>query len=347
MQTTRQWKRAAQVVLGKSGTGLLIERLRMSFEVTKSADKTPNEATIKIYNLTQAHEAQIKDEFADVMLSAGYEGALRMLFRGNITGVYKYREGKDRILEIQAGDGDADYRAAVMNETLAAGTTNAQVIDRAVGSFQGVGKTQKGYTQVQERTRLRGKVLSGATRNVLSDLARASGARWSIQDGQLVLVAASGVLPDEAIVINAQTGMVGAPELSDKGVSIKCLLNPLLKIHGAVKLHNNSIKQQSRPKAAAAAKEQQQPKKEPMRMDPDGLYKVIELKHKGDNRGSDWVSELTAIGINQPAPKASAKQARGEKQGKAVPKAGTTAGTNQEKPNQAQGKLQSILSRIF
>ncbi len=44
---------------------------------------------------------------------------------------------------------------------------------------------------------------------------------------------------------------------------------------------------------------------------------------------------------------ASAKQARGEKQGKAVPKAGTTAGTNKEKLNQAQGKLQSILSRIF
>lgn len=303
--SVRQWKRHAQVVIGKAGSGLLVENLRVHFEVSKTVKSAPNVAVIKIFNLSPINEAKIKNEFDEVLLNAGYEGALRLVFRGNIKHVYRYRDKSDYITEIEAGDGDKDFRSATMNETLAAGTTNAQLVDRAVGSFKTTGGTTKGAVQINDRARLRGKVISGNTRDVLHDVARESGANWSIQDGQLVIVKANGVLPDEAIVITADTGMLGAPEINDKGIAVKCLLNPQLRVNGAIKLDNNGIKAK-RQKAQALGKKQED-QKEPVRLDPDGIYKVLKITHKGDTRGQDWVSEIECIGLDQPIPESRSK----------------------------------------
>lgn len=305
-ESTRQWKRKVQVVIGKAGNGLLVENLRVKFEVAKTVESAPNVAVIKIYNLSPTNEARIKNEFDEVLLNAGYDGAMQLVFRGNIKHVYRYREVNDYITEIEAGDGDKDFRKAVINETLAAGTGTGALVDRAVGTFKGVGGTTKGTVQVAEKTRLRGKVVSGNTRDVLNDVARESGANWSIQDGQLTIVSANGVLPNEAVVITAETGMLKAPEINDKGIAVKCLMNPQLRVNGAIKLDNNGIKAK-RVKAQALAtkreKEETTPK-EPVRLDPDGIYKVLKLTHKGDTRGQDWVSEIECIGLDQPIPDA-------------------------------------------
>ena len=303
--SVRQWQRRAQVVIGKKGSGLLVENLRIQFDVSKTVESAPNVAVIKIFNLSPINEAKIKNEFDEVLLNAGYEGALRLVFRGNIKHVYRYRDKSDYITEIEAGDGDKDFRTATMNETLAAGTTNAQLVDRAVGSFKTTGGTTTGAVQINDRARLRGKVISGNTRDVLHDVARESGANWSIQDGQLVIVKANGVLPDEAIVITADTGMLGAPEINDKGIAVKCLLNPQLRVNGAIKLNNNGIKAK-RQKAQALGKKQED-QKEPVRLDPDGIYKVLKITHKGDTRGQDWVSEIECIGLDQPIPESRSK----------------------------------------
>jgi hypothetical protein len=295
---SRQWGRVAQVLIGKGGTGLLVENLRITFEVTKTVDATPNAAVIKIYNLHPDNEAKIKTEFDEVLLSAGYHGAVRMVFRGNIKHVYRYREKNEIITEIDAGDGDRDFLGAVINETLAAGTTVNQLVDRAVGTF--TGGTKKGVTQVDDRQRLRGKVVSGNTRTVLGNIARESGAAWSIQDGQLQIVKTNGLLPGTAFVLTSETGMLGAPEVNDKGIAVKCLLNPQIGANTAIKLDNNGIKAK-RQKALALAKKIEK-EKDPVRLDPDGIYKVLKVTHKGDTRGADWTSEIECIGLDQPIP---------------------------------------------
>lgn len=308
--SVRQWKRRVQLVIGKAGAGLMIENLRVQFEVAKTVESAPNTAIIKIYNLHPDNEAKIKNEFDEVLLNAGYEGALRLVFRGNIKHVYRYREGNDYITEIEGGDGDKDFRQAVMNETLAAGTTTGQLVDRAVGTFKSTGGTAKGHVQVAERGRIRGKVISGNTRTVLDDVARESAANWSIQDGQLVIVSTNDVLPGQAVVIRADTGMLGAPEINDKGIAVKCLMNPTLRVNGAIKLDNNGIKAKRQQAQALATKREKQETNAPVgrenqqlvRLDPDSIYKVLKLTHKGDNRGQEWVSEIECIGLDQPIP---------------------------------------------
>jgi hypothetical protein len=309
--SVRQWMRRAQVVIGKKGVGLMVENLRIAFEVTKTVEAAPNIAVIKIYNLHPDNEAKIKNEYEEVLLNAGYEGAMQLVFRGNIRHVYRYREGNDYITEIEAGDGDKDFRTAVMNETLAAGTTNSQLVNRAVGTFNGVGGTTKGHVQVDDRARLRGKVISGNTRDVLNDVSRESGANWSIQDGQLTIVSTNDVLPGQATLIRADTGMLGAPEINDKGIVVRCLMNPMIRVNGALQLDNNGIKAKRQQANALATQRERSETNAPLgreneelvRLDPDGIYKVLKVTHRGDTRGKDWLSESECIGLDQPIPK--------------------------------------------
>ena len=291
-----QFKRVCQVIVGKSGKGVLIESLRIEFEIIKNFDSEPNYAIIKIYNLSPDNENKIKNEYDDVIINAGYKDESRLIFRGNIKHVYRYRKENDFITEIEAGDGDKDFRNSIMNETLAAGTTNQQIVERAVKSF---GTTIKGEIQLTERQRFRGKVISGNTRKVLADLSQESGANWSIQDGQLQIIKVGAFLKDVAIVINSQTGMLSTPEINDKGIAVKCLLNPQIRINGRIKLDNNLIKaKRIKPKSLANERQKKESKpKTPIRLDPDGIYKVLKLTHKGDTRGNDWITEIECVSI--------------------------------------------------
>lgn len=302
MADSRQWKRVAQVVIGKGGSGLLVESLRVQFEVVKTIDAAPNTALIRIFNLSPTNEARIKNEFDEVLLNCGYQDAVRLVFRGNIKHVYRYRDGNDYITEIEAADGDRAYRTAIVNETLAAGTTNRQLIDRLVGTMPGANATP--YVGIPDKGRIRGKVITGNTRDALGEIARDADANWSIQDGRLVIVPAQGLMDGEAVVIRADTGMLGAPEVNDKGITVKCLLNPQLRINGAVQLDNNDIKRKKEKVGAVEGTGQRvvedpaQLPTGPIRLDPDGLYKLIKVTHKGDTRANDWFSESVCIALD-------------------------------------------------
>src|SRR5687768_16811984 len=285
--SVRQWKRVANVIVGKGGAGLSVTDNRISFEINKTVDSIPNSAVIRIYNLAPDNEIKIRDEYNEIILNGGYLESPKLIFRGSIINVSRYRDGVDRIVEIHAGDGDQDYRTATVQATLAAGTKNAQIIDKIVQSFK---STIRGAISIPEVARIRGKVISGNSRDILDMLAAETGSHWSIQDGELQVISANDVKPGIAVVVTSETGMLGAPERNDRGIGVKTLLNPEIVINGAIKLDNNGIRKrvQTARTLATARETQEKAPKPPVRLDPDGIYKVIRVKHVGDTRGEEW-----------------------------------------------------------
>jgi len=305
--------RECEVVIGvaSAGSGLSVRDLRIQFEITKTIGRVPNTCEIKIYNLSPDNEAKIKGEFDEVLVNAGYKGHALLIFRGNIRRTFRYRDGNDYIMQIDAADGDKDFRKSIVNTTLAAGSSSAQLLDHVVGTFS---STKRGHAVIKDRARLRGRVISSPSRDVLDDIAAESDAHWSIQDGVLEIVPVDSTLPTEAIVLRSDTGLLGAPEVDDKGIKAKCLLNPAIRVNGKVQLDNNDlrakIKIEHEKKASTVTHRvtSAKTKKELARLDPDGIYKVVKLVHKGDNRGSDWTTEVhcTALAKTIPAGKRAA-----------------------------------------
>ena len=133
----RQWLRRCSLLVGpKEGDALELGELRVAFTVKVSEQETPNSASIRVYNLSEATAGRIRKEFTRVILQAGYQGNCSVIFDGNITKVALGQEGGpgagknggegeglDTCLEISAGDGDRAYNYALVNTSLAAGST--------------------------------------------------------------------------------------------------------------------------------------------------------------------------------------------------------------------------------
>lgn len=299
-----QWNRVCQVIVGDAGTGVLVEPpLKIEFNVKKTVGRTPNTCLLKLYNLSPDTENRIKGEYTEVILNAGYEGSAGLLFRGNIRHTFAYRDGNDRIVEIDAADGDRDFQRSTVNTTLAAGTSTADLIAHVLGTFK---STVRGHITLKDRKRIRGRVVSGMARDVLDDVAAESGANWSIQDGALHIVPTDGYLPTEAVVLTSETGLLGAPEIDDKGIKVRCLLNSKIAVNGKVWLDNNDIKlkvkKQHESKPGAHAKTPKHKAAQVARLDPDGIYKVIEIEYRGDTRGRDWFCDLRCLGLDKAIP---------------------------------------------
>lgn len=265
----RQFGRQLRLEIGNATSGIAISNLRVAFEFQKSIDAKPNPGRIRVWNLNRDHMHQIlTGQYDRARLAVGYS-ELRTIFAGDIIKPRVKREGLDFIIDLECGDGDIDYQTARVATTLKAGATDTQIVGELAKTMT---RTSKGAIDVPVTRALpRGKVLVGNTRDVLSKVATNNGADWSVQDGELIMLPAGRVLPGELVLLSQETGMIGAPEATDNGLELACLLNPALRVGGMVTVR--SILDYF-----------------------DGDYKIVNLRSSGDILGGDWTSKLVVVG---------------------------------------------------
>lgn len=297
------WFRRYQLIVGTQGQGISIDNfgtkpaLRIKFEIIKSLQKEPNSATIDIFNLSPATTNSMQNEYTDVTLNAGYDGAVKLLYAGSIQFASHFTDKTEVITELVCGDGDKHFRNGFVNKTFAKGTTDEQIVDYCITQLPGL---TKGPMQLNASGTLRGRSFSKMAHELLDEIARTNGCNWSIQDGQLHMVRADAMLnPNQAIVLTATTGLLEAAERTDKGISAKCQLDPRIAINTAIKLDNASIRTKQTQKARNLAKATST---QPVALNKDGIYKVFKLKHSGDTRDTDWSTEVLCVGLGQPIP---------------------------------------------
>jgi|WetSurMetagenome_2_1015567.scaffolds.fasta_scaffold238956_2 hypothetical protein len=282
------------VVFGTDLNGLDLSFLRIKFNVKRSDTMTPNIADIRVYNLELLTALRIKDEFKRVILQAGYPGNFGVIFQGNIKQVILGRESAtDTFIDIVAGDGDHAYNFAIVNSTLAQGTTQTDQLNAATTAMTQKGVTQ-GYVGSFPTSSLpRGKVMFGNARDYLKDIASTSDKSWSIQDEKITMIPKKGYAPGERVVLTSKTGMIGTPQQTNEGVNIKCLLNPNLQIGGRVEINNASVQDfkinLAVPNSAANT---------PAPYTSDGVYYILVVEHQGDTRGTEWYSNLITLNMD-------------------------------------------------
>jgi len=113
-------------------------------------------------------------------------------------------------------------------------------------------------------------------------------------------VPVDGVLPTQAIVIRADTGMLKAPEVGNKGIKVWCQLNPAIKPGGKIHLNNNDLHEHIRTERERKSGVPKRKTKAIARLDPDGIYRVDKVTHRGDTRDNEWVSEIVCSALGTP-----------------------------------------------
>lgn len=277
------------LVTSDTGEGLDFSMLRVKFAIKKTDAQTPNTADIRIYNVNKATASRLRKEFTRISLQAGYAPNPGIIFSGNIKQVRIGAEsGTDTFVDIAAADGDQGYNEAVVSTTLAAGASHHDQIAIAAKPMAPTGAIVAHSGNVLPR----GKVMYGMARDYLRLSAKALNASWSIQDGVIQFIALTGVLPDQMVMLNSKTGLVGTPEQTGDGVKARCLLNPLLKIGGTMHINEFDVREAALPDATKSATPTNL-----VSIERDGVYRLYIVEHTGDTHGQDWYSDLTCLGV--------------------------------------------------
>lgn len=294
-----QYLRQISLKIGNDTEALDLSDLRIRFSVRRGDVTTPNSADIRVYNVSDetARKSQLR-EFERVVLQAGYAGNYGVIFDGTIKQVRRGRESQtDTYLDITAADGDSAYNFAVMNVSLAAGSTPDDHLQACLQAMASRGITMGEKPNLPTNKLPRGKVMFGMVRDHLDTLAKSTDTSWSFQDGQLTLIPNTAYLPGEAVVVNSATGMVGLPEQTQNGITVKMLLNPSVKIGRRLQIDNKSI-QRIRYSPAELDTAKTMLMLEQIKIDADGFYKVLVANHVGDTRGNEWYTDVIGISID-------------------------------------------------
>lgn len=299
---TELYLRQVSLIVGDAdGAGLELSEFSLNFEVKQNDLQSPNTLYARVFNLSEQTANKIQKEFTKVVLRAGYEGAFGVIFSGTVTYVRRGRmNGTDTFLDIYGSDGDKAYNWSVVNKTLAAGSTPKTRVEALLDSLRADQVTPGNVPEFEERQFPRGVVLFGATKDALRTETESLSASWSIQNGRCEIVPLDSYIPGEAIVLNAQTGLVGMPERSENGISLRCLINPNIKVGGRIQLDNSTIQGYnfdqryvtlSNVNADVFSK-----------TDDKGFYKVLVINHVGTTRANDYYSDIICVALDVSVP---------------------------------------------
>ena len=303
----RQYDRALTLSVGGSSLATLAgnpdNSLRVRFKLLQRNVQAPNRAQIIISNLSSATCAGLvaklqppKTETVMVELSAGYLDNSGLLFKGNATQFLNGRESPtDTIFQIYAGDGDLAYNHGVISKSLAKGSTPKDHFDAFLQALQPMGITQ-GYIPTDLLTKFkypRGVAFAGMVKDHLRTLALSNGCQWSIQNGALQMVPASGYVPGSPFVMNSTSGMIGMPTQTLQGIMVRCLINPQINLAegNLVKIAQADIQQAVLSQDYTGATQNSLVPT----LASDGIYRVLEIETVGDTRGKDWYMDLTCL----------------------------------------------------
>lgn len=264
--------------------------LRCTFDVDKDLTGHPNTAGIRIFNLTEDHRnailAKANKQAMRVRLDAGYEDNCPRLFEGDIRLVDVERSGPDAALYIEAGDGDIPARNARIYRSWGPGSP-AETVLRDVAKALGVGEgnlstvIRGAVLEGWGPTFTQGTAAAGSAVKKMTSLCRSCGLEWSIQDGNLQLLARGASLDRTAVVISQDTGLIGNPQhvslLNRSGkpgkknrsgvIKVKTLMIPDLFPGRKIEMRALEI---------------------------TGFYTVQKAKYSGDSAGNEWYIDLEA-----------------------------------------------------
>lgn len=301
----QQYLRSCQlVVYGSNLNGLDLSNLRIKFSVKQSDSQNPNTADIRVYNVSNETALSMLINLnpppgigfstpGRVILQAGYQANFGVIFQGNIKQIILGRESAtDTFVDIVAGDGHLAYNYAIINTTLAAGSTQMNQINAASTSMQPYG-TGLGYISPLQLTKLpRSKTMYGNARNYLRAVSQSSGQTWSIQNEKITFIPKTSYLPGTAVVLTSKTGLIGTPQQTNEGVNVKVLLNPNIQVGGRINIAEATVQN-----FKINLTNVNSPANIAPPLTQDGTYYVLTLEQTGDTRGVEWYTSI--LGITQ------------------------------------------------
>jgi hypothetical protein len=272
------YNRTYRLEIDGEGQTTIISGLRMTFVSTKTRATTANEMTITVYNPNDTTVKQSLSTKANVRLYAGYGFDLPLIAQSQITTAKTEKTLTDLILTIEAMDGVADINRAKVSLSFERGAKAKQVIDaiqKALGVPLRISKDvdlnapfNNGYAYV------------GGVAKALDEVCARVGAKWTMQNGDLLILGESGSSDLDAVFLSPYSGMIGSPTPTEdstnsltvgevkRGWKVVSLLQGNINPSDKIIIESKGVK---------------------------GTFIVDKVTHKGDTMSKEWYSEMEVL----------------------------------------------------
>lgn len=261
-----------------------VSELRCEFNVVKTAFLEINESTLTIYNLSPNTENKLIKAGQRIIIEAGYTGSqYGVIFAGKVVQPIRSKENAvDYKLTLVSMDEEVYASYGLVGVSLVAQQSARDAVNAVL--TKATYKQQAGELTNFNIKYPRGKVMFGSPQQFLKDIARSENATYFSNDGKVNIISATDVPKGQILSFGPDSGLIGTPTQTEYGISLKVLMNPRIEINSLFHVDNKKIEgykyQQGNPVR---------------RLDQEGIYRVVRIRHVGDTRGEDWYTEIDAI----------------------------------------------------
>lgn len=252
-----------------------ITQLRIQFLCKKNRATTANELTVKVYNPNQDTINQCLVSGSIVRLYAGYNEEIKLIAQSQITTATPIYEGVDIILNLECLDGVESIRKTKVSISFQAGSTVKQVLNALVEYLQTPLKVAPDVDLNKKFNN--GYSFAGGVGTALDEVTDRAFAKWSMQDGTLLIIGQSGTTNTNAVLLTPDTGMIGTPmpiedtvnslEVGEirRGWKVKSLLQGDINPADIIAIESRFV---------------------------NGQFVIESVEHKGDTHSNEWFSEV-------------------------------------------------------
>lgn len=281
---------------------LVIESLRIAFEIHKGDKANENKAEITITNMLN-EGIPFLQEGSLIKLYLGYLGAggEKLAFIGDVVTVYSYQDGPNRHTRIECVEGiallsnsfslsygpgtkaltvlrDLDSKLNAANGDTVLGNKLSGIIGDSELSIDSTFSSVWSSFLASDIVLEQGLSFVGDIRKVLDYLCDSLGLVWSVQNYNLYIAPKDAAVTKEVVYLSSGSGLIGSPEKlerrkkkkndpegTNKGWRVKVQLFPELIPGDPVLIKSVNL---------------------------EGTYRIKNLTHSGDNYGEDWSTTL-------------------------------------------------------
>lgn len=260
-----KWKRVVELDID----GLKVRDVKIAFNIKRDSTAASVSGDVTMFNLAANTEQQIHDRAQSIVVTAGYDDVVGVIFDGAIQRIDRERDisSQTRTTKVAIGTKtqSKEKLSGVSTVSFAGEMPLVKVIQKLVGDLE----LMIGPTNAIPADTLTDFEYSGDTAGALTELLVPRKVEWYEDDGVIRFNSTAVKKQNDSvnlIEINAATGMIGAPSIiEDGGSKARTLLNPFAKIGDIAKIESVNITEQ---------------------------FKIVSLKHSGDNWDGKFFTEF-------------------------------------------------------
>ncbi len=260
--------------------------LRVGFKVQRTITPVADTAIVRVYNLAPASRAELAQRNIYLtgqsprylQVKAGYEQTAGAIFNGAIVRVVNVREGPDWVTEIEANAALAQALANTKEKSWSSGAgISVESIVRELFQATELGNP---VFSVEATTRMAGVFLEsfvteGSAYESIRRVLDAMGLTWSTGVEGVTVLKPGHPKDLRPFLLSEDTGMIGAPKVTDMGAEIRMLLDQRVTPGTLLDVSSETL-DASTPGL-------------------DSRFTVWSMDIVGDTHADDWYNNITAL----------------------------------------------------